>query len=39
LELRGGEEGGDVLVASGGAAAVEIIVGEEGHVGADLAVE
>jgi hypothetical protein len=38
-ELRGGEECGDVLVASGGAAAVELIVGEEGHVGVDFAVE
>ena len=39
LELRSGEERGDVLVASGGAAAVEFIVGEEGHVGANFAVE
>jgi hypothetical protein len=32
LELSGGEEGGDVLVACGGAAAVEFIVREELHV-------
>jgi hypothetical protein len=39
LELGGSEESGDVLVTSGGAAAAEIVIGEEGHVGADLAVE
>ncbi len=35
-ELGGGEEGGDVFVAGGGAAAVEFVVGEEGHVGANF---
>jgi len=39
LELRGGEERGDVFVARGGAAAVEGVVGKEGHVGMDFAVE
>ena len=39
FELGGGEEGGDVLVAGGGAAAVERVVGEEGHVGVDLALK
>jgi hypothetical protein len=28
-----------VLVAGGGSAAVEVVVGEEGHIGADLAIE
>jgi hypothetical protein len=27
-----------VLIASGGAAAVKFVVGEEGHVGADFAI-
>jgi hypothetical protein len=39
LELGGGEEGGDVFVAGGRAAAVEVVVGEEGHVGADLSID
>ena len=36
---RGGEEGGDMLVPGGGAAAVELVVGEKGHVGADFVLE
>jgi hypothetical protein len=32
LELGGGEEGGDVLVACGGAATVKLVVGEEVHI-------
>ncbi len=32
LELRCNEEGGDVLVACGGAAAVKLIVGKKVHV-------
>jgi hypothetical protein len=36
--LGGGEEGGDVLVACSGAAAVKGVIGEEGLVGVDLAV-
>ena len=39
MELRGGEECGDVLVASGGAAAVELVVGEEGHIGVNFSLQ
>jgi hypothetical protein len=39
LKLRGCEEGSDMLVARSRAAAVEVVVGEEGHVGADFLIE
>ena len=39
LKLRGDEESRDVLVACGGAAAVEFVVGEKVHVGVNFTFE
>lgn len=37
LQLRGGEQGSDMLVASRGTAAVEIVIGEKGQIRAEFA--
>lgn len=39
LELRGGEEGCDVLVAGSGAAAVKLVVGEKVEIGAKFSLD
>ena len=33
LEAAGGVEGGEMLVAGAGATTVQLVIGEEGHVG------
>lgn len=39
LELRCGEESGDMLVACGGTAPVEFIIGEESHISLDFSLK